>query len=329
VLKMARPGLLSALRDAFAQAKKEIGPVRKHSVAIGDNGSTRTCDVVVIPITAFAGAKELLYVVLFEDSVRSEKVSKGSAPKPARAAGLGDASKLQHELAATKEYLDSLIEEHGRTNEELGSANEELISSNEELQSMNEELETAKEELQSANEELITVNDELHSRNHELHQVNGDLVNLLDTVDLPVLISDVDRRIRRFTPKARSIMNVLPSDVGRPIDDIRPNVDVMDLDPADRGFDRDGLVERVRGAGPRGRFLPDADSARYRTTDNAIDGAMVSLVDIDLLKHNVRECGVGARLRRRIVEAVQVPLVVLDEHLRALSANEAFYLEFG
>src|SRR6266849_1067808 len=68
VLKMARPGLLSALRDAFAQAKKEMAPVRKHSVAIGDDGSTRTCDVVVIPITAFAGAKEPLYVVPFEDS---------------------------------------------------------------------------------------------------------------------------------------------------------------------------------------------------------------------------------------------------------------------
>ena len=328
VLKMARPGLLSALRDAFAQAKKEIGPVRKHSVAIGDNGSTRTCDVVVIPITAFAGAKELLYVVLFEDSVRSEKVSKGSAPKPARAAGLGDASKLQHELAATKEYLDSLIEEHGRTNEELGSANEELISSNEELQSMNEELETAKEELQSANEELITVNDELHSRNHELHQVNGDLVNLLDTVDLPVLILDVDRRIRRFTPKARSIMNVLPSDVGRPIDDIRPNVDVMDLDQRIADSIATGSLKESEVQDREGRFYR-MQIRPYRTTDNRIDGAMVSLVDIDLLKHNVRDAEWARDYAAGIVEAVQVPLVVLDEHLRALSANEAFYLEFG
>src|SRR5207248_9096184 len=142
----------------------------------------------------FAGAKEPLYVVLFEDSVPAEKVSKGSAPKPARAAGLRDASKLRHELAATKEYLHSLIEEHGRTNDDLGSANEELISGNEELQSMNEELETAKEELQSTNEELTTVNDELHSRNQEAVQVNSDLLNLLAAVDIPIIILDCDRR---------------------------------------------------------------------------------------------------------------------------------------
>jgi two-component system CheB/CheR fusion protein len=328
VLKMARPGLLSALRDAFAQAKKEMAPVRKHSVAIGDDGSTRSCDVVVIPITGFAGAKEALYVVLFEDSVPAEKVSKGSAPRPARAAGLRDASRLRHELAATKEYLQSLIEEHGRTNDDLGSANEELISSNEELQSMNEELETAKEELQSANEELITVNDELHSRNQELHLVNADLVNLLDTVDLPVVILDVDRRIRRFTPKARGLMNLLPSDLGRPIDDIRPNVEMADLDQRIAESIATGSLKETEVQDREGRFYR-MQIRPYRSADNRTDGAIVSLVDIDLLKHDVRDAEWARDYAAGIVEAVQVPLVVLDDRLHALSANEAFYVEFG
>jgi two-component system, chemotaxis family, CheB/CheR fusion protein len=327
VLKMARPGLLSALRDAFAQAKKEMAPVRKHSVAIGDDGSTRTCDVVVIPITAFAGAKEPLYVVLFEDSVRAEKLSSDRAPRPARAAGLQDPSRVRHELAATKEYLQSLIEEHARTNDDLGSANEELVSSNEELQSMNEELETAKEELQSANEELITVNDELHSRNQELHQVNADLVNLLDTVDLPVVILDVNRRIRRFTPKARSLMNLLPSDLGRPIDDIKSNVDVTDLDQRIAESVATGSLKESEVQDREGRFYR-MQIRPYRTADNRIDGAIVSLVDIDVLKHDVRDAEWARDYAAGIVEAVQVPLVVLDEQLRAVSANAAFYLEF-
>ena len=328
VLKMARPGLLSALRDAFAQTKKEMAPVRKHSVAIGDDGSTRTCDVVVIPITGFAGAKEPLYVVLFEDSVRAEKLSTESAPRPARAAGLQDPARLRHELAATKEYLQSLVEEHARTNDDLGSANEELVSSNEELQSMNEELETAKEELQSANEELITVNDELHSRNQELHQVNADLVNLLDTVDLPVVILDVDRRIRRFTPKAHSLMNLLPSDLGRPIDDIKPNVDVTDLDQRIAESIATGSIKESEVQDRDGRFYR-MQIRPYRTADNRIDGAIVSLVDIDVLKHDVRDAEWARDYAAGIVEAVQVPLVVLDERLRALSANEAFYVEFA
>jgi septal ring factor EnvC (AmiA/AmiB activator) len=84
----------------------------------------------------------------------------------------------RHELTATKEYLQSVIETQEATNEELQSANEEILSSNEELQSTNEELETAKEELQSTNEELSTVNDELRNRNAEISQVNNDLTNL-------------------------------------------------------------------------------------------------------------------------------------------------------
>ena len=162
--------------------------------------------------------------------------------------------KLEHELAATKEYLQSLIEDHDRTNDDLGSANEELVSGNEELQSMNEELETAKEELQSTNEELTTVNDELHSRNQEVGQINSDLVNLLSTVDIPILILDTERRIRRFTPKARSILNVLPSDVGRPLDDIKPNLDVPDLRPADRRGDRDDSMQESEVQDRDGRW---------------------------------------------------------------------------
>ena len=95
---------------------------------------------------------------------------------------------------------------------------------------MNEELETAKEELQSTNEELTTVNDELQNRNQEVTQVNSDLLNLLATVDIPIIILDRERRIRRFTPKARSILNVVQADLGRPLDDIKANVDVPDLD---------------------------------------------------------------------------------------------------
>ena len=126
---------------------------------------------------------------------------------------------------------------------------------------MNEELETAKEELQSTNEELTTVNDELHSRNQETSQVNSDLVNLLTTVDVPILILDRHRRIRRFTPKARSILNVLPSDVGRPFDDIKPNLDVPDLDQQIAEVIETDRRERVRGPGPGRTLVPDADPA--------------------------------------------------------------------
>src|SRR5262249_10887468 len=134
--------------------------------------------------------------------------------------------KLKQELATTKEYLQSIIEEQEATNEELKSANEEIQSSNEELQSTNEELETAKEELQSTNEELTTVNEELQNRNTELSLVNNDLSNLLSSIHIAIIMLGPDLRIRRYTPKAEKILNLIPTDIGRPITDIKPNINV-------------------------------------------------------------------------------------------------------
>ena len=136
---------------------------------------------------------------------------------------------LKEELDATREYLQSIIEEQRTTNEELRSANEEIQSSNEELQSINEELETAKEELQSTNEELTTVNEELQNRNDELSRVNNDLNNLLSSVNIPIIMLSNDLQIRRFTPVTEKVMNLIPTDVGRPITDIKSNLRIPDL----------------------------------------------------------------------------------------------------
>ncbi|WP_240359659.1 chemotaxis protein CheB [Pyxidicoccus trucidator] len=332
LFKMAREGLLSPLRVALAQARKALAPSRMEGVRVGQDGSTLLCDITVIPVTGVPGDPELLYVVLFDEVDLPGKqgrkpVRRESAPA-AKQKGGEHSPALKLELAATKDYLQSLLEEHGRTNDALASANEELVSGNEELQSLNEELETAKEELQSTNEELTTVNDELHSRNHELHLVNGDLVNLVNVVDIPVLILDLERRIRRFTPKTRSIMNILPSDVGRPISDITLNISVVDLDSQiaeviETAVMRESEVQDRAGRWHRMQIRP------YKTTEDQIEGAMVSLIDIDALKHHVRQVEWARDYAASIVEAVQVPLLVLDKELRVLSANRAFYQAFG
>ncbi|KFE63186.1 chemotaxis protein CheB [Hyalangium minutum] len=328
ILKMAREGLLSPLRVALAQARKKSAPTRMEGVQVGQNGSTHLCDIVVVPVAGLPEEKERLYVVMFEEVAlpgkRGKKPVHQETARPAKGKEAHRVPAMKLELAATKDYLQSLLEEHGRTNDALASANEELISSNEELQSLNEELETAKEELQSTNEELTTVNDELHSRNQELNLANSDLVNVLNTVDIPILILDLEQRIRRFTPKARSIMNVLPSDVGRPLKDITLNIDVPDLGSQ--------VVEVIETATVREREVQDRAGHWYRmhlrpykTTENRIDGAILSLVDIDALKSQVSQVEWARDYATGIVEAVQVPLMVLDADLRVLSANKAFY----
>lgn len=188
-------------------------------------------------------------------------------------------TKLEEELAGTKEHLQSVIETQEATNEELQSANEEILSSNEELQSTNEELETAKEELQSANEELTTVNDELRNRNVEIMQVNNDLTNLFASIDLTLVIVGRDMTIRRFTPQAEKVIGLIPSDTGRPFLNINPNIEIPELQqmlnsvmtnfrPADKEVtDQSGRHFRMR-------ILP------YRTGEGAHDGAVITLLEL-------------------------------------------------
>ncbi len=327
VLKMAREGLLLPLKTALTQAKKQKEPVRKRGIEVGERGATVQCDLVVTPLTGWPGSKETLYAVLFEEA----------APQPEQAAGQRTSSKgpvtptvakLKGELRASKEYLQSLLEEHGRVNDDLATANEELLSGNEELQTMNEELQTAKEELQSANEELTTVNEELQSGNRELNLVNADLVNLLNTVEIPIVFLDAQRRIRRFTPQAQSIFNVLATDIGRPIDHIKPKVDAPDLD-TDIAWSianvtvRESEVQDQVGHWYRMQIHP------YQTLEGKVDGAILSLVDIDVLKRHADAAEWARDYAVSVVDAVLVPLVVLDEDLMVISANDAFYVTFG
>src|SRR5262249_21293425 len=156
-------------------------------------------------------------------------------------------------------------------------------SSNEELQSTNEELETAKEELQSSNEELTTLNEELQNRNLELSQVNNDLINLLSGITFPVVMLSPDLRIRRFTPQAEKVLNLIPSDIGRPITDIRLNIDVAGLDDLIRDTIDTVTVKQIETRDQSERWHT-LWIRPYRTSDNKIDGAILTLVDVNALK---------------------------------------------
>jgi two-component system CheB/CheR fusion protein len=235
--------------------------------------------------------KERFYLVVFEEgrALHRQSASKAvtRAQEQQKKAAKGKASEteienahLKEELDATREYLQSIIEEQRTTNEELRSANEEIQSSNEELQSINEELETAKEELQSTNEELTTVNEELQNRNDELSRVNNDLNNLLSSVNIPIVMLGNDLRIRRFTPVTEKVMNLIPTDIGRPITDIKSNLRIPDLRQlVTRVIDsleiHENEVEDISGKWYSIRIRP------YRTLDNKIDGVVIALIDLD------------------------------------------------
>ena len=326
LLKMAREGLFAELRLAITQAKIDKATVRRTGVRIEHGGGSTTCTIVAVPIAFTPESREAIFAVLFEADKPTEPAEHGEPPATDRPAAPVDDARgrtLEAELASTKGYLQSIIDEHQRTNDELGAANEELVSSNEELQSVNEELETAKEELQSTNEELTTLNEELQTRNTELDSVNSDLTNILATFEVPIVIVDGARRIRRFTQKARQIFNSIASDTGRLIDDIKPKIAVEDLDQQ--------IAEVIDHVEMKESEVQDRDGHWYRlqirpyvTVDKKIDGAIVSLIDIDALKRALGAAEWARDAALATVEAVQTPLIVLDDQLRTISANDAF-----
>ncbi|MEO5767033.1 MAG: chemotaxis protein CheB [Polyangia bacterium] len=321
VVKMARAGLMPKLRATVALARREMAPVRADAVEFDDEGATRLCNLVVLP---FAGIPDTrpLFVILFE-----EVVSPGAGKQGHRVARRGDSRpgararesrvilKADHELATTNDYLNSLIEEHSRTNDDLGSANEELMSGNEELQSLNEELETAKEELQSTNEELTTVNDELNHRNLEVGLINSDLTNLLDAVEIPIVILDKDRRIRRFTPKACQVMSLQASDVGRLFDDIKPRLNTPDLDQQVLRVIETFTAEESEVQDRAGRWFR-MQLRPFKGADRRVEGVVISLFDIDVLKHHLGEAEDGKRQAESADRAKDEFLAVLSHELR-------------
>ena len=333
VLRMARGGLAAHLHEAIERAKAEAAAVRKEGLRFELGSEVRIVDLEVVPLAAVSGAAESYFLVLFVPAGTEHREIERKAVAPESAARPADeqareTERVKAELSATKDYLQSLLSEHQSTTDELAASNEELVAANEELQSTNEELQSAKEELQSTNEELSTVNDQLRQRNLELDQLANDLVNVLASVEIPVIIVDLDLRVRRYTPTVKDIARFIPEDVGRPIDDLKLKIDVDDLAERIRSVVDNLTAREWEVRGQDGRWFR-MQIRPYRTADDRLDGAVLSFVDVDVLRRAIEEAESARDYAKSIVETVSSALVVLDAELRVVSANTAFYESFS
>ena len=320
LLKMIRDELTVDLRTAISQAAKTNEPARKEGIRIRFHGHFREVTLEVVPFRS--SLPERFFLVLFRDvdtgviePLKPGHPQTSVAPRQQRAER--EAQRLRQELEQTKGSLQSIIEEQEATNEELKSANEEIQSSNEELQSTNEELETAKEELQSTNEELTTLNEELQNRNVELSQANNDLNNLISSFSMPIVMLGADLTVRRFTPLGQKLFNLIPSDVGRRISDINPNLALPDLKELVDEVIENLNVKEIEVQDREGHWY-SLRVRPYRTAENKIEGAILVLVDIGEVRQGLEET----------LQMVPDPMLLLNGDLQVSKANEAFYRRF-
>ncbi len=294
---MLREGLLVSVRSAIARARKQKTRIRVEGLRVRSSSGWRDVDVEVLPLKTPDPANRAAFIVVFEEpeanvTARARRLHEEAldANESGRRSNKKEANKedarLKQELAATRDYLRSVIEQQEAANEELQSANEEVQSTNEELQSINEELETSKEEIQSANEELATVNDELQNRNFELSQSNNDLTNLLASVELAIVMLGPDLRIRRFTPAAEKLFNLIPTDIGRALTDIKLNIETDELEML--------LADMVKNTSSHEREVRDRNGRWYSMrlrpyrTEQRVEGVVIVMVDIHEQKSAVQ-----------------------------------------
>ncbi|MBF0588480.1 MAG: PAS domain-containing protein [Magnetococcales bacterium] len=281
LLKLAREGLLPDLTTAVRKAKTEESAVRYDGLSVQVNGGVQHLNLLVRPLVepeVMAGCM----AVIFESVGPIQPKDK---PKLLVTPGDKDQriAELEKELRSTKEYLQTTIEELESSNEEMKSTNEEMQASNEELQSANEELETSKEEGQSINEELTTVNSEHQEKITALSKANDDMANYLASTEVGVIFLDLKLRIRRFTPRVTEFIKLIPSDIGRPLGDIATSLISQPLSQEAEAVledlvPREKEVQITDGKWFFMRMKP------YRTTENVIDGVVITFMDITLQK---------------------------------------------
>jgi two-component system CheB/CheR fusion protein len=326
--EMARKGLKIHLIATIRKIRPESGTIKK-DIQIEQNGHPIDVRVTISPMSQESARG--FYMVVFEEVSEEKKQKPKQTVKVTGRDNLAARNQeLEQELNATQDKLRTTVEELESSNEELRSANEEYQSANEELQSANEELNSSKEELQSLNEELETVNSELQGKVQQVEKAYDEMHNMLNSMDIPTIFLDDNLCVRRFSANAERIVNLLETDVGRPFQELSSKLLDVDLEQAiqkvhdtQQQFERQ--VKTTEGYSYLMRILP------YPHMGNQRPGAVLTFVDIKEIKAMTKQLQFvedAWRFAEGIVETVREPLIVLDQRMKIISANESFYRLF-
>jgi len=330
ILDLARDGLRIELSSAFREAKNDNKKITRKFIGININDDIQMIDLHVCPQLS---PKELrgTFLVVFEDiETKPENTVSDRDPCQLYEIESSRLTELEKELQINRESHQITIEELESSNEELKSTNEELQSSNEELQSTNEELESSKEELQSLNEELQTVNAELQSKLEELSGVQDDMRNLLNSTEIATIFVDNDLNVKRFTSEATKIVNLIQTDIGRPLRHVVANLVYEDLiadltKVLEKLVPIESEVLATDGIWYKMRIMP------YRTTDNRIDGCVITFSSIGEQKKNQTELKESSQKFQKALKLVSDifdmnpdPMFVLNDNFKVVLCNTSF-----
>ena len=312
LLRMIHPALRVELRTAIHAARSHPSGSDVRVVRFEDAGTPRVVELRVRG-AAQPGAAGGALLVLFDELDPLHTADAASQPTNGVLEPI--VHDLEDQLRITGDQLRTTVEQYETSLEELKASNEELQAMNEELRSATEELETSKEELQSVNEELTTLNLELKLKIDEISHANSDLQNLMSSTDIGVVFLDRALNIKRFTPRVQDLINVIASDVGRPLAHLTHQLEADDLVGLARGVLQSlHMVEReVRSRDGRwwmARIQPYADRA------HATLRAVMTCFDISSVKDSQR--------LQAVIDSLPDHLAVVDAQGTISQVNRAW-----
>jgi two-component system CheB/CheR fusion protein len=267
--------LAVAFNTLSVRALKTNKKITSRGIKIKHDQSVISINLSVSPLIIKKGDQRLLMVMFSEDKAAVQKqeelVFDEKIYVDQYTVNLEDALKeLKDKLLTTYEQLDASNENMQSFNEELLSANEEMQSTNEEMQSVNEELDTINSNYQLKNKELLEINDDLN--NYFRSNVNGQL------------FINNELQLMKFSPGTVKQINLLDSDVGRPLSNISTNIKFETIIEDIKHVLAEGSVITKEIETNNGKWYQIMTMPYMQQADNKRTGAIITFNDITELK---------------------------------------------
>ena len=303
------------LRTAIHRAKREQQNILYTGINLFRNGGNETLNLKIAFPNKYPIINEFMLVLLEVKTILESKSNQIEFQVDIET--VKQITELEYELQQTRENLQATIEELETTNEEQQATNEELLASNEELQSTNEEL-------QSVNEELYTVNSEYQIKIQQLTELTSDIDNLLRSTDIGVIFLDNDLNIRKFTPTTSNIINILPTDINRPLTHFTHNLDCPNLVEILSNFVVSQIPIELEVINQKTQEQLLMRAHTYKGENNNNDGVVVTFVNINELKKFQNQLQASNNWLDNIYINSPVGLCLLDQNLKFVKVNENF-----
>jgi two-component system CheB/CheR fusion protein len=229
---------------------------------------------------------------------------------------------LEDELKHLKEKLNTAYLQLDASNENMQSFNEELLSANEEMQSTNEEM-------QSVNEELHTVNADHQNKNKELLELNDDLNNYFRSNINGQLFVNEELILMKYSPGTVKQINLLPSDIGRPLSNISTNIKFETITDDIKEVIKNGSVITKEIQTDNGKWYQIMTMPYLQQQDNQIKGGIITFNDITDLKKAQYELDLSSKLLVMAIESASMGVWSINLETAEFITSPRFKEIFG